>query len=334
MDLEPPLAFEVGTYAVLSLIIAADVLLAYRRPRAATVRGSALGVGLYAGLALAFAALLYAMSGAEYAAQFVTGWVAGYSLSIDNLVVFGIVMAVLAVPRQIQQQVLVVGVVVALLLRGVLIGAGAVVVEQFSAVFYLFGLFLLYTAVNQLLGSHDDEEESEHRVIAFLRRRIPVTGHFDGARLRTVVDGRKVLTPVVVVVLALGTADIVFALDSVPAVFGVTQSPFLVFTANIFALMGLRWLYFLVGDLAGALVYLRYGVAAVLAFLGVKLAFHALRSNDLPFVNGGENVGWAPEIGTVTSLLVIVAAMAVATIASVVPLRRRSRRSSKGPRHR
>ena len=334
MDLEPPLAFEVGTYAVLSLIIAADVLLAYRRPRAATVRGSALGVGLYAGLALAFAALLYSMSGAEYAAQFVTGWVAGYSLSIDNLVVFGIVMAVFAVPRQIQQQVLVVGVVVALLLRGVLIGAGAVVVEQFSAVFYLFGLFLLYTAVNQLLGSHDDEEESEHRVIAFLRRRIPVTGHFDGARLRTVVDGRKVLTPVVVVVLALGTADIVFALDSVPAVFGVTQSPFLVFTANIFALMGLRWLYFLVGDLAGALVYLRYGVAAVLAFLGVKLVFHALRSNDLPFVNGGENVGWAPEIGTVTSLLVIVAAMAVATIASVVPLRRRSRRSSKGPRHR
>jgi len=334
MDLEPPLAFEVGTYAVLSLIIAADVLLAYRRPRAATVRGSALGVGLYAGLALAFAALLYSMSGAEYAAQFVTGWVAGYSLSIDNLVVFGIVMAVFAVPRQIQQQVLVVGVVVALLLRGVLIGAGAVVVEQFSAVFYLFGLFLLYTAVNQLLGSDDDEEESEHRVIAFLRRRIPVTGHFDGARLRTVVDGRKVLTPVVVVVLALGTADIVFALDSVPAVFGVTQSPFLVFTANIFALMGLRWLYFLVGDLAGALVYLRYGVAAVLAFLGVKLVFHALRSNDLPFVNGGENVGWAPEIGTVTSLLVIVAAMAVATIASVVPLRRRSRRSSKGPRHR
>ena len=334
MDLEPPLAFEVGTYAVLALIIAADLLLAYRRPRAATVRGSALGVGLYAGLALAFAALLYAMSGAEYAAQFVTGWVAGYSLSIDNLVVFGIVMAVFAVPRQIQQQVLVVGVVVALLLRGVLIGAGAVVVEQFSAVFYLFGLFLLYTAVNQLLGSHDDEEESEHRVIAFLRRRIPVTGHFDGARLRTVVDGRKVLTPVVIVVLALGTADIVFALDSVPAVFGVTQSPFLVFTANIFALMGLRWLYFLVGDLAGALVYLRYGVAAVLAFLGVKLVFHALRSNDLPFVNGGENVGWAPEIGTVTSLLVIVAAMAVATIASVVPLRRRSRRSSKGPRHR
>ena len=334
MDLEPPLAFEVGTYAVLSLIIAADVLLAYRRPRAATVRGSALGVGLYAGLALAFAALLYAMSGAEYAAQFVTGWVAGYSLSIDNLVVFGIVMAVFAVPRQIQQQVLVVGVVVALLLRGVLVGAGAVVVEQFSAVFYLFGLFLLYTAVNQLLGSHDDEEESEHRVIAFLRRRIPVTGHFDGARLRTVVDGRKVLTPVVIVVLALGTADIVFALDSVPAVFGVTQSPFLVFTANFFALMGLRWLYFLVGDLAGALVYLRYGVAAVLAFLGVKLVFHALRSNDLPFVNGGENVGWAPEIGTVTSLLVIVAAMAVATIASVVPLGRRSRRSSKGPRHR
>jgi tellurite resistance protein TerC len=334
MDLEPPLAFEVGTVAVLVLIVAADLVLAYRRPRAPTLRESAIGTGLYIGLALAFAGVLYAISGAEYSAQFVTSWVAGYSLSIDNLVVFAIIMAALAVPRQVQQQVLLLGIVLALVLRGVLILVGAAVIEQFSAVFYLFGLFLLYTAVNQLLGSHGDEEEAEHRVIAFLRRRITVADRFDGARLRTVVDGRRVLTPVVIAVVALGTTDVVFALDSVPAIFGITQSPFLVFSANLFALMGLRQLYFLVGDLAGALVYLRYGVAVVLAFLGVKLVFHALHSNQLPFVNGGGNVGWAPEIGTLTTLAVIVAAMALAAVASVVPLRRRSRRSSKGPRHR
>jgi tellurite resistance protein TerC len=346
MDLEPPLAFEVGSYAVLALVVVADLVLAYRRPGVPTAKASALWFGFYTGLALAFAAVLLALSGAEYAGQFVTGWATAFSLSIDNLFVFAIIMATLAVPRRQQHAVLLAGIVLALLVRGVVVVAGAVVIEQFSAVFYLFGLFLIYTAVNQAIGSHHDEEEAEHRVIAFLRRRIATPGQFDGARIRTVVDGRRVFTPVIIVIIAIGTTDIVFALDSVPAVYGITQSPFLVFTANFFALMGLRQLYFLLRGLLDTLAYLKYGVAAVLAFIGVKLFFHALRSNELPFVNGGENVSWAPEIGTYTSLAVILAAMLLAALLSLIALRRESRRArtastapepgreSKGPRHR
>jgi len=343
MDLEPPLAFEVGSVAALVLIIVVDLVLAYRRPRVPTTKESALWFGFYTGLAVAFACVLLALSGAEYAGQFVTGWATAFSLSIDNLFVFAIIMTTLAVPRRHQQTVLLVGIVIALVLRGVVILAGSLVIEHFSAVFYLFGLFLIYTAVNQVIGGHNDEEEAEHRVIAFLRRRIRTTGQFDGARLRTVVDGKRVLTPVLIVFLAIGTTDIVFALDSIPAVFGITQSPFLVFTANVFALVGLRQLYFLLRGLLDTLAYLKYGVGVVLAFIGVKLVFHALRNNELPFVNGGENVSWAPEIGTYTSLAVIVAAMAVAAGASLIALRREARReradenpntASKGPRHR
>jgi len=346
MDLEPPLAFEVGSVAALALVVAADLVLSYRRPRVPTTKESALWFGFYTGLALAFAAVLFSLSGAEYAGQFVTGWATAFSLSVDNLFVFAIIMTTLAVPRRQQHAVLLAGIVLALVLRGVVIVAGAVVIERFSVVFYPFGLFLIYTAVNQVIGSHNEEEEAEHRVIAFLRRRIATPGDFDGARIRTVVDGRRVFTPVIIVVIALGTTDIVFALDSIPAVFAVTQSPFLVFTANLFALMGLRQLYFLLRGLLDTLAYLKYGVAAVLAFLGVKLFFHALRGNELPFVNGGENVSWAPEIGTYTSLAVIVGAMLAAAALSVIALRREARRqhsasaapeprrASKGPRHR
>jgi len=334
MDLEPPLAFEVGSVAALALVVAVDLVLAHRSPRVPTAKESALWLLVYLGLALAFSAVLLALSGAEYSGQFVTGWTAALTLSIDNLFVFAIILAAFAVPRRYQQGVLLVGIVLALVLRGAVIAVGAVVVDRFSAVFYLFGLFLVYTAVNQLLGSHEHEEDAENRVIAFLRRRIRTSEEFDGGRLRTVVDGRRVLTPLVVVLIAIGTSDLVFALDSVPAVFGITQSPFLVFTANAFALLALRPLFFLLGDLVDRLAYLKYGVAVVLAFIGVKLFFHALHTNALPFVNGGEAVTWAPEIGTAASLAVIGGAMAAATIASLVALRRGSRRQSKGPRHR
>ena len=183
---------------------------------------------------------------------------------------------------------------------------GAALISNFSWVFYLFGLFLIYTAINQAFTGHDDEEETENKLIRFLRRRIAITERFDGAKLRTTVDGRRVFTPVLIVLIALGTTDLVFALDSIPAIFGITQEPFLVFTANVFALMGLRQLYFLLGDLVDKLVYLKYGIAFILAFIGVKLFFHALHENELPFINGGEHVDWAPEIDTFASLGVIV----------------------------
>jgi len=327
MDLELPLAFEIGSYAVLIAIVIADLVLAYRRPHIPTTRESALWVGFYVTLALIFAVVMYFVGGAEHAGQFVAGWLTEYSLSIDNLFVFVIIMARFSVPRKYQQEVLMIGIILALIFRGIFIMLGAVVIEQFSAVFYLFGLFLIYTAFNQAFTSHDEEEEAENKIIKFLRKRIAITDDYDGAKLRTVVDGKKIFTPILVVIIALGTTDIVFALDSIPAIFGITQSPFIVFAANIFALMGLRQLYFLLGDLVDRLVYLKYGIAFILAFIGVKLFFHALHENELPFINGGEHVSWAPEIDTVTSLVVIVASMAVATGASLLKIRSDARKA-------
>jgi tellurite resistance protein TerC len=155
-----------------------------------------------------------------------------------------------------------------------------------------------------------------------LRKRVALTDHYDGAKVRTTINGKKFFTPMLIVFVALGTTDLLFALDSIPAIFGITQSAFIVFTANIFALMGLRQLYFLLGGLLERLPYLKYGIAFILAFIGVKLVFHALHENEVPFINGGEPVPWAPEIGTWTSLAVIVLSMAVATIASLFAMRR------------
>jgi tellurite resistance protein TerC len=319
--LEIPLWFEIGTYIALVLVLAADIFIAYRRPHVPSTRESALWITFYVILALVFAGLLLLLGDVEHAGQFIAGWLTEYSLSIDNLFVFLIIMARFSVPRKYQQEILMVGIILALIFRGIFIVLGAALISNFSWIFYLFGLFLVYTAANQAFTNHDDEAENENRLIRMLRRRIAITDGYEGAKLRTTVDGRRVFTPVLIVFIALGTTDLVFALDSIPAIFGITQEPFLVFTANVFALMGLRQLYFLLGDLVDKLVYLKYGIAFILAFIGVKLFFHALHENELPFINGGHPVEWAPEISTVASLVVIVASMAVAVIASVVKLR-------------
>ncbi len=331
MELSIPLWFEIGTYVGLALILGFDIFWAFRRPHIPSTRESAMWIAFYVALALVFAGLLLWFDGPEHSGQFIAGWLTEYSLSIDNLFVFIIIMARFSVPRKYQQELLMVGIILALLFRGIFIVIGAVVIEQWSWVFYIFGLFLLYTAANQAFTSHDDEAETENRLIGFLRRRIPITDRFEGAKLRTTIDGRRVFTPVLVVLIALGTTDLVFALDSIPAIFGITQEPFLVFTANVFALMGLRQLYFLLGDLVDKLVYLKYGIAFILAFIGVKLFLHALHENELPFINGGRHVDWAPEIDTFVSLGVIVGAMAVAVIASLVKLRMDRRRGIPAP---
>src|SRR5690606_22433913 len=302
----------------LSLIIVFDLVIAYRRPHIPSVKESSLWISFYVGLALIFAALMFLLGDTEQGGQFIAGWLTEYSLSIDNLFVFIIIMARFSVPKKYQQEVLMVGIILALVFRGIFILLGAAIIENYSWVFYLFGAWLLYTAWNQAFTSHDDEEEAENKIIAFLRRRIRITDEYDEAKVRTVVDGKKVFTPVLIVFIALGTTDIVFALDSIPAIFGITQDPFIVFTANIFALMGLRQLYFLLGDLIDRLVYLKYGIAFILAFIGVKLVLHALHENEVPFINGGNSVEWAPEISTWVSLGVIVAAMALSVVASVV----------------
>jgi tellurite resistance protein TerC len=316
-----PLWFEIGTYVVLGLILAFDITLAFRRPHIPSTRESALWISFYVALALIFAVLLLVFDGPEHSGQFVAGWLTEYSLSIDNLFVFLIIMGRFAVPRKYQQELLMAGIIIALVLRGIFIVLGAALIENFSWVFYIFGLFLIYTAANQAFTGHDDEAEMENKLIRFLRKRIAITDRFDGAKLRTTVDGRRMFTPVIIVLIALGTTDLVFALDSIPAIFGITQEPFLVFTANVFALMGLRQLYFLLGDLVDKLVYLKYGIAFILAFIGVKLFFHALHENELPFINGGQHVEWAPEIDTFVSLGVIVGAMAVAVVASLIKIR-------------
>ncbi|GAA3627209.1 TerC family protein [Microbacterium awajiense] len=320
MDLELPLWFEIGSLVVLTLILIADLLIILKRPHIPSTRESTLWVVFYVTLALVFAVLMWIFAGGEYAGQFVAGWLTEYSLSIDNLFVFVLIMTQFSVPRRYQQEVLMVGIIIALVLRGLFILAGAAIIEQFSWVFYIFGAFLVWTAIRQAFpgGDHEDDVKQETFVVRLLRRFIDISDHYDGAKIRTVVGGKKMWTPMIIVFVSIGVTDLLFAIDSIPAIFGITQSAFIVFTANIFALMGLRQLYFLLGDLLDRLRYLHYGIAFILAFIGVKLVFHAMHVNELPFINGGEHIEWAPEISTWMSLGVIVVAMTVATVASLI----------------
>lgn len=323
-----PVWFEVSSLVVLSIIIVADLVIAFRRPHIPTPRESGLWVGFYVTLALIFAGLLVWLGDVEQAGQFVAGWLTEYSLSIDNLFVFLLIMAQFRVPRKYQQEILMVGIMIALVLRLIFILIGAQLIESFSWVFYIFGAFLLYTAWKQAFSGYEDDAQTESRIIRMLRKRVSITDEFDEGKIRTVIDGKRVFTPVLVVIVALGATDLVFALDSIPAIFGITQNPFLVFSANVFALMGLRQLYFLLGNLIERLVYLHYGIAFILGFIGVKLVLHALHENEVFFINGGNPVLWAPEITTWASLGVIIGAMVVATAASLIKLRRDRREIS------
>jgi tellurite resistance protein TerC len=326
VDLALPLWFEIGSLVLLTGILIADLLIVFKRPHVPSIREATLWVVFYVTLALVFALLMLLFADAEHAGQFLAGWLTEYSLSIDNLFVFVIIMARFSVPRKYQQEVLMVGIIIALVLRGIFILLGAQLIENFSWIFYIFGAFLLYTAVHQAVAKESDDDDAENGFIKYLRRHMSISSAFDGSKLKTVIDGRKVFTPMLIVFLAIGTTDLIFALDSIPAIFGITTSPFIVFTANVFALMGLRQLYFLLGGLLERLEYLKYGIAFILFFIGVKLVFHALHTNELPFINGGEGVAWAPEIGTWTSLTVIIVSMAVATLASLVKTSRDNRR--------
>ncbi|MFD6567478.1 TerC family protein [Micromonospora profundi] len=316
-----------GTLVALIAVLLVDLLIIGRRPHEPSVRESSLWVAFYVGLALLFGAGVWLTSGASAAGQFYTGWLTEYSLSVDNLFVFVIIMARFGVPRQYQQKVLLVGIVLALLMRGAFIAAGAALISQFSWVFYIFGAFLIYTAVNLARqGEPDEDEFSENMLIRWSRKALPISKTYDGAKLTTHEGGRRLFTPLLIVMIAIGTTDLIFALDSIPAIFGITQEPYLVFTANVFALMGLRQLYFLLGGLLNRLIYLSYGLAVVLGFIGVKLVLEALADNNLPFINGGEHVGWAPHIPIWLSLLVIVGTLGVATVASLIKSARDRRR--------
>lgn len=312
-----PIPFEVGAGVVLIGILIADLLIARRRPHLPTPRESALWVSVYVALALLFALTLWIVNGPHTATQFVAGWLTEYSLSVDNLFVFLLLMTRFAVPAHLQQQTLMVGILLALIFRAIFIVLGAALIEQFGWIFYFFGAFLIYTAVKQVFDS-DNDEPADNAVTRALKRRLPLTDSFAGSRLSVRINGRRRFTPLLIVIIALGTTDVLFALDSIPAIFGITTDGFLVLSANLFALMGLRQLYFLLGRLLDTLTYLKYGIAVVLGFIGIKLVLHALHNNELPFINKGNGLPWAPEIPTALSLAVIVLAIGGATVVTLL----------------
>ena len=277
----------------------------------------------YAGLAVLFGIGVWLAAGAAYAQEFYTGWAMEWSLSVDNLFVFILIMRSFRVPREYQQKALLFGIVIALVLRLAFILAGAALVSRFSAVFLVFGLWLEGTACTQIREALrgrdcDGEEYRENGFVRRVRRVLPVTDGYTGNRFLHRHGGRTSITPLFLVVMALGSADLMFAFDSIPAIFGVTSEPFLVFSCTVFALMGLRQLFFLVDSLLSRLVYLGFGLGAILAFIGVKLILEALRGGALPFVAGGAPLTALPEISSALSLCVVVSVLAVTVVASLV----------------
>lgn len=317
--------------AVAFLVV--DIFYIGHAPHEPSTGESARHLGFFIAAALVFGAGVFAISGARYGAEFIGGWLTEYSLSVDNLFVFLIIMTKLRVPRHLQQSALLVGIILALVLRGGFIAAGAAAINAFSWVFYLFGAFLVYTAVRLARGGEQDPGEyTEGRVVRWVRRQVPSTTQYHGAHL--IVRGRDrrwLAAPMLVVIVALGTTDVLFALDSIPAIYGITREPYLVLTANLFALMGLRQLYFLIGGLLERLAYLNLGLSVLLGFIGVKLILSALHENTLPFINGGASVRSVPVIPIWLSLVVIVAVLGITVLASAAKSRRDARpRGSRG----
>jgi tellurite resistance protein TerC len=300
-----------------------DVVISGRKPHEPSMREVSLALAFYISLAVAFGIGVWVLAGHDYGVQFFAGWLTEYSLSVDNLFIFIIIMAKFGVPRKYQQEALLIGIVLALVMRGVFIFVGAAAINQFSWIFYLFGFFLVYTAVKLAKeGSEDDDDYEENRLIKWVETHLPATDQWHGVSIIVKENGKRLITPMFLVVLALGTTDLLFALDSIPAIYGLTQEPYLVLTANIFALMGLRQLYFLIGGLLQRLVYLSYGLAVLLGFIGVKLILHAMHENEVPFINGGEHIAWAPDIPILVSLGVIIGILAITTVASLIASKR------------
>ena len=290
-------------------LLAVDYLVAVRRPHAVGLAEATAWSVFYIAVALGFGVALWAVAGSEAAIEYYAGWGVEKSLSVDNLFVFVIILSAFAVPPEHEQQVLLVGITIALLMRAAFIAVGAAAINLFSPTFLLFGLLLLWTAVMLFRHRDEDPDVEDNPVLRLARRFLPLTSEFHGGRLTTKVDGRRVLTPLFLVFLAVGTTDLLFALDSIPAVFGISQHGFIVFAANAFALLGLRALYFLVEGLLERLLYLSIGLAAVLGFIGVKLILLFLHEDVSEAV---------PEISTPVSLLVIAAIMLVTTLASIL----------------
>ncbi|POH63491.1 MULTISPECIES: TerC family protein [Cryobacterium] len=293
-----------------------DFFFHVRKAHEPTLPEAAKWSAIYVGIAIAFGLGVLFFGGGTLGTEYFAGYITEKALSVDNLFVFLIIMASFKVPRADQQKVLLFGIVFALIARTGFIFLGAALINSFAWLFYLFGAFLIYTAV-KLLKPEAESDEADNFIIRLAKRLFHTTERYDGDKLFTRENGKKVMTPMLLVMVAIGGTDLLFALDSVPAIFGLTQNVYIVFTATAFSLMGLRQLYFLIDGLLDRLIYLSYGLAAILGFIGIKLVLHALHENTLPFINGGEHVP-VFEISTGVSLAVIIGVLTVTVIASLV----------------
>jgi tellurite resistance protein TerC len=318
-----PLWLWIATIAGLLVLLAIDLVIVDRKPHEVTTAEAAKWVVFYVACAVLFGIGIFYFAGHESGVEFFTGYITEYSLSVDNLFIFMIVMASFKVPVIHQHRVLLVGILLALVMRSAFIAIGAALIEQFVWVFFLFGAILLWTAVSMVRSKDDsDEEYHENAVTRLVRRVFPVTKDFHGSKSFIKKDGKRWITPMFVVIVAIGSADLLFAVDSIPAIFGITQEAFLVFTANAFALMGLRQLYFLLGGLVTKLVYLTYGLAVILGFIGAKLFLHALHEYDVV-------PDWL-DINNWVSLGVIVVVLTITTLASLAKAKRAEALESAG----
>jgi tellurite resistance protein TerC len=324
-----PVWIWLATIGGLLVLLAIDLVIVDRKPHEVTVGEAARWVTFYIACAVVFGIGIWMFSGGTHAGEYFAGYITEYSLSVDNLFIFLVIMAAFKVPSIHQHKVLLVGIVLALIFRSIFIAVGAAAISQFSWVFYVFGAFLVYTAVKlsgSSLGGEHDEDYEENRVTKWARKLFPVTDDYHDGSVFTRIDGKRYATPLFIVMIAIGSADIMFAVDSIPAIFGLTKEPFLVFAANAFALMGLRQLYFLLGGLLRRLVYLSIGLAVILGFIGVKMVLEALHTNTLPFINGGEHLN-VPTIGIPLSLSVIIGVLVITAAASLMKTRRDERRN-------
>jgi len=310
-----PLWLWLVTVAGFVGLVTLDLVIVDRKPHSVGTAEAAKWVGFYVALAALFGVGVWYLGGHAPGIEFFTGYITEYSLSADNLFIFMVIISSFRVPAVYQHRVLLIGVVLALVLRGVFIAVGAALISQFVWVFFIFGAVLGWTAISLVRSSGDDDDEyRENALIRRVRRVLPVTEDYVGQRISVRRDGKRWVTPMLLVIIAIGSADLMFAVDSIPAIFGITQDPYLVFTANAFALMGLRQLYFLLGGLVKKLVYLSYGLAIILAFIAVKLVLHALHEYQI-------TPDWL-QVGSLLSLAVIVGVLVVTTIASVIKAKR------------
>ena len=323
------LAWIVLAGIILTMIVV-DIVGHVRTPHEPTLKEATWWSVAYIAIALIFGVIVWAVWGPQYGQEYLGGYITEKALSIDNLFVFVIILSSFRVPRKDQQEVLMAGIVIALILRLIFILAGAALIENFSWVFYLFGAWLLWTAIGQVReGTGQDEEDEEYRppsIVRWVSKIVPVTDGFIGSRMLYRHGGRTYITPMILCVIAVGTADVMFAVDSIPAIYSLTNEAYLVFAANAFSLLGLRQLYFLIDGLLDRIVFLHYGLAAILGFIGFKLINHALHTNELPFINGGHEVSAIPEPSIAFSLGFIVVTILITVAASLAVSR--SRRGS------